>query len=315
MEKVKIIPRKPFTWLLIAFAVYAYFQYPSGNVEREKPTPISETTVTVAPDKKEPGVTDKPVNELVKKFSETETGQAVMRVLAEQSYKKQYGDKDLSVVTAQNSGKIMTLDTLKGEGEAAICGSTVTFSYTSYTENKIKLDSTDKPVTVKIGGGQVVKGLENGIVGMRKGGTRKIAVPSRLAYDDPEFKSDVAKGSPILFEVGLADVKNGFTTTDVMEVVNITPGEGVNEVLCGNKVNLSYKLFDQEKESSSGKLSFTMGDGTVPVGIEKGIMEMKKGEVRKLYIPKEFHKFMGESALPQDFKIPEGKLVMEVVLE
>jgi FKBP-type peptidyl-prolyl cis-trans isomerase len=315
---VKIIPKKPFTWLLIAVAVYAYVTYPKDNyVKTADILPKNSGQISVTPDKKEPGITDKPVNSLVQTLSKTDTGKAFVRALAEDAYKKKYGDKDVSTVTAQETNKLITLDSFKGDGAAVVCGSTVEVNYESFNENNLILDSTagKKPLTFKVGSKQVIKGLENGVVGMKKGGKRRIAIPSRLAYDDPEFKSDIAKNSPVMFEVELLGVKDGFESADTLAIENVTSGDGVVEALCGNDVSLTYKVLENDKEIASGPMSFRVGNGNVPVGLEKGVMEMKIGAIRKLFIPQSLQKIKSESILPENIKLPEsGNLTLEIVL-
>jgi FKBP-type peptidyl-prolyl cis-trans isomerase len=305
--------------MLIAVAAYAYWVYPKDDYVKtaELFKNSSEPKVSVHPDKKEPGIADKPIDQLVQSFAKTDTGKAFVRALAEDQYKKKYGDKDISAVSAQEGNKLVAMDVLKGEGESVVCGSTVTVNYASFNENSLPLDSTTgkKPMTFKVGGKQVIKGLENGVVGMRTGGKRKIAIPSSLAYDDPEFKSDIAEHSPILFEVDLLNVKDGFESAEVMSIENVINGTGDGEALCGSDVNLTYKVFEDGAETANGPLSFRVGNGNVPVGLEKGVMEMKVGGVRKLLIPKALQKIEGESILPENIKLPEsGNLTLEVKL-
>jgi FKBP-type peptidyl-prolyl cis-trans isomerase FkpA len=57
--------------------------------------------------------------------------------------------------------------------------------YTGWLTNGVKFDSTaagQKPLTIPIGRGRVIKGWDEGIIGMRVGGRRQLIVPSELAY-------------------------------------------------------------------------------------------------------------------------------------
>jgi FKBP-type peptidyl-prolyl cis-trans isomerase len=311
---LKLIPKKPFTWMLLAVIAYGYISFYTDDSNK---TAKNKSDIAVVPGDKGPGFMDKPVDMIIKKISQTDTGKAIVSSIVEQTYKKEHGDKDVSVVSAQNNNRLQILDIVKGEGPVALCGSTVTVNYESFTENNLKLYSTiDKksPVTFKIGSKQVIKGLENGVVGMKKGGERKLAIPSSLAYDDPDFASDIAgKGKPVLFNVNVIDVRNGMDINSTMTVDNISEGRGDTEVLCSSEVDLTYKIIEKDKDAQAKPLKFKMDSGTVPVGIERGVLGMRKGAVRRLTLPHEMLTIRGNSALPADFPIPkDAMLVVEV---
>lgn len=310
---MKYLPKKLFTWILLGFAIYAYMNYPTGNAPREIKEKPSEA-VSVSSSGKEAGVADNAVDKIVKKMSQTDVGQAVVRTLAENAYKKEHGDKVLTAVVAQQSGRVMTLDSLRGQGDSAFCGSAVTVKYKSFSDSNIKIDETSEPLTFKIGGGQVIRGLESGVLGMQKGGKRKVAVPSSLAYGDPNFANDVLKDSPILFEVEMLEVKDGVALNGTVELQNMENGTGDKEVFCGNNVSVEYKILDNDAEVGSGKLDFKVGDGSVPTGMENGVLGMKLGEKRKILISEGQQKVRATSILPQDFKFPQNgqMLVLEV---
>jgi FKBP-type peptidyl-prolyl cis-trans isomerase len=311
---VKYLPKKLFTWILLGFAAYAYINYPTGNAPRTIKEKPAEDTVSVTPANKEAGISDNAVDKVIKKMSETDVGKAVVRTLAEDAYKKEHGDKVLSVVAAQQAGRVMTLDSLKGQSNAAVCGSNVSLSYKAFNDSNIKFDETDKPLSFKIGAGQVIRGLENGVVGMQKGGKRKIAIPSRLAYDDPKFKNDIVKGRPVLFEVDMVEVKDGFDANDIVEVQNLEVGTGDKEIFCGSGVSIEYKILENDTQVGGGKLEFNLGDGSVPIGLERGLVGMKVGSKSKILISEGQQKIRTTSILPQDFKFPNkgDMLVLEV---
>jgi FKBP-type peptidyl-prolyl cis-trans isomerase FkpA len=98
-------------------------------------------------------------------------------------------------VDTSGSSAITTLqidDTTVGTGAVANAGNTVTVSYTGWLYNVsaanyegTEFDSSaadGQPLSFTIGAGQVIPGMEQGVVGMKVGGIRNIIIPSSLAY-------------------------------------------------------------------------------------------------------------------------------------
>src|SRR5581483_1975132 len=91
-------------------------------------------------------------------------------------------DKDKEkdkVVTTKSGLKYQELK--EGTGEEAKKGDVVTVHYTGTLKDGKKFDSSvdrGKPFTVQIGVGQVIKGWDEGIPGMKVGGKRKLIIPS-----------------------------------------------------------------------------------------------------------------------------------------
>lgn len=312
---MKILPKKPFTWILLGVLVYAYATSPfTPEIKKE----IEHSTgdifkKTVKSSDEDTSFFDQPANKIFEKISKTETGSTVINALVKKSLDEKYGNKDLSVVSAEHYDRLLTLDRIKGDGQEAVCGSTATIKYDATIDDSISFDKSSEPVTLKIGGGKMIKGLENGLLGMKKGGKRKIAIPARLAYDDPDFRNDmVAAGKAVMFEVELVDLKGGQDAANVaMSIEDKKPGSGV-EVFCGSTVTVNYKT-DGEKDYRN--LSFTMGEEGIPVGLEKGLMEMKTGGIRLINLPSELLKTRGKSILASDLKLPANEnVVFEVEL-
>lgn len=75
-----------------------------------------------------------------------------------------------------------------GEGEAIASGQKGSFHYTGWLdgfEGKTKFDSSkdrNQPIDVTLGSGQVIKGWDDGLVGMKKGEVRRLTIPYNLAY-------------------------------------------------------------------------------------------------------------------------------------
>lgn len=111
-------------------------------------------------------------------------------------------------ITTQDGLKIQ--DETVGTGATAQSGSTVTVNYLGTLENGTKFDSSydrNTPFTTQIGVGQVIKGWDEGIVGMKVGGKRKLIIPPDLGYGAQGAGDSIPPNSTLIFEVELLEVK------------------------------------------------------------------------------------------------------------
>ena len=96
-----------------------------------------------------------------------------------------------------------------GDGAEAKSGDSVKVHYTGTLEDGTKFDSSldrGEPFNFQLGGGMVIKGWDEGIVGMKEGGKRKLTIPSDLGYGDQGFPPDIPPGATLIFEVELVEV-------------------------------------------------------------------------------------------------------------
>ncbi len=108
--------------------------------------------------------------------------------------------------TTKNGVKYETLK--PGTGEELMPGKVAVFHYVGTLENGTVFDSTREkknPYKVAIGMGQLIKGWEEGLPGMRVGELRKIWVPYAMGYGDRDREKIPAK-SNLIFEVELLQV-------------------------------------------------------------------------------------------------------------
>ena len=97
-----------------------------------------------------------------------------------------------------------------GEGSSAVSGKEVTVRYTGTFPDGKKFDSSvdrDEPFTFKLGAGQVIKGWDEGVAGMRIGGKRKLFIPSELGYGKRGAGSVIPPDSELCFDVELLGVE------------------------------------------------------------------------------------------------------------
>ena len=97
-------------------------------------------------------------------------------------------------------------DTTVGDGAVASKGQTVTVHYTGWLENGTKFDSSkdrDEPFEFKLGAGQVIRGWDEGVAGMKVGGVRRLTIPPQLGYGDRGAGGVIPPKATLIFEVEL----------------------------------------------------------------------------------------------------------------
>lgn len=101
-------------------------------------------------------------------------------------------------------------DTIVGTGAEATTGSTVSVQYTGWLENGAQFDSSKtrgQPFSFTLGQGRVIAGWEEGVVGMREGGTRILLIPPDLGYGSAGIPGTIPGNATLRFEVELLDVQ------------------------------------------------------------------------------------------------------------
>jgi len=98
-----------------------------------------------------------------------------------------------------------------GKGEEAKSGKTVTIHYIAWLAmDGRKIDSSrdrDKPYTFVLGDREVIAGLEEGVLGMKLNGKRKLHIPAKLGYGENGAGRDVPANADLVFEVELLKVE------------------------------------------------------------------------------------------------------------
>ena len=97
-----------------------------------------------------------------------------------------------------------------GTGAEAQKGKNITVHYTGWLTTGKMFDSSinkKRPFSLLLGGGQVIKGWDEGIVGMRVGGHRQLSIPPDLAYGPGGYAGVIPPNATLIFEVYLTEVK------------------------------------------------------------------------------------------------------------
>ncbi len=97
-------------------------------------------------------------------------------------------------------------DITEGDGDIATAGQMVTVHYTGWLTDGSKFDSSkdrNDPFKFKLGAGNVIRGWDEGVAGMKIGGTRKLTIPANLGYGAQGAGGVIPPNATLVFEVEL----------------------------------------------------------------------------------------------------------------
>jgi FKBP-type peptidyl-prolyl cis-trans isomerase len=99
-------------------------------------------------------------------------------------------------------------DIVVGTGPSATPGNVVKVHYTGFLTSGEKFDSSrdrGEPFSFPLGGGQVIKGWDEGVAGMKVGGQRQLRIPPALGYGANGAGSAIPPNATLVFDVELLD--------------------------------------------------------------------------------------------------------------
>jgi FKBP-type peptidyl-prolyl cis-trans isomerase len=130
------------------------------------------------------------------------------KLQAEQKAIADYLEKN-NITTAPQESGLYYIVTKEGKGNKPVQGQTVLVHYTGKLLDGTVFDSSrerGEPLPFQLGTGSVIKGWDEGISLMKKGGKALLLIPSHLAYGEGSVGS-IPPNSPLFFEVELVDIK------------------------------------------------------------------------------------------------------------
>lgn len=118
---------------------------------------------------------------------------------------------DVTVPSGISPSKFAYKDIVEGTGPVAKSGDEVTVQYVGVGfDSEKEFDSSwsrNEPFSFPLGGGQVIKGWDQGVEGMKVGGRRELVIPGSLAYGPAGSPPKIGPNETLIFVIDLLEVK------------------------------------------------------------------------------------------------------------
>lgn len=212
-----------------------------------------------------------------------------------------------------------------GTGAQAVNGDLLTVNYLAWlfdsgeSDNKGEQVDSGSGLTFVLGANQVLPAFDQGLVGMRVGGERRLNVPPRLALGGTG-SGNIPANAALVMEVELVDAQPLITDTAPFTIIDLQVGTGAGAV-DGDILTVGYGgwLYDESQPDGKGLffeaspstgLSFPLGQGRVIPGWDQGLVGMRVGGERRLIIPPELaYGANGPGLIP-----PNATLLFDIML-
>ena len=203
--------------------------------------------------------------------------------------------------------KLVITDITDGTGAGAAAGDQLAVHYVGVlSSDGTRFDGNfgSSPFSFTLGKSQVIKGWDEGLLGMKTGGMRQLDIPADLAYGDSGSGDIIKPGAALSFVVemvGIIPATNpadepkltiaGATASSTLQSKDLVEGKG-KVIAAGDTVALhivAYRGDTGEKITSTwpegAPVSLTLEEGGSLPGIIKGVPGMKVGGRRQMTIP------------------------------
>ena len=135
------------------------------------------------------------------------TEEQAVKTAQDMQKKQEVQKKEEKTITTKTGLKYE--DIVVGSGKEATVRHKVKVHYTGWLTNGKKFDSSydrKKPFSFHLGAGQVIKGWDEGVVGMKVGGKRRLIIPPELGYGSRGAGGVIPPDATLIFVVELLDV-------------------------------------------------------------------------------------------------------------
>ncbi len=203
--------------------------------------------------------------------------------------------------------KLVITDITDGTGAGAAAGDQLAVHYVGVlSSDGMRFDGNfgSSPFSFTLGKSQVIKGWDEGLLGMKTGGMRQLDIPADLAYGDSGSGDIIKPGAALSFVVemvGIIPATNpadepkltiaGAAASSTLQSKDLVEGKG-KVIAAGDTVALhivAYRGDTGEKITSTwpegAPVSLTLEEGGSLPGIIKGVPGMKVGGRRQMTIP------------------------------
>jgi len=113
-------------------------------------------------------------------------------------------------MTVTTESGLIYEDVVTGEGDEATAGKYVSVHYTGWLTDGTKFDSSkdrNDPFNFPLGARHVISGWDEGVQGMKVGGTRKLTIPPNLGYGARGAGGVIPPNATLVFEVELLAIE------------------------------------------------------------------------------------------------------------
>jgi FKBP-type peptidyl-prolyl cis-trans isomerase len=120
------------------------------------------------------------------------------------------GPPAVSGETTTTESGLQIVDVEVGTGAGVQTGQTAVVHYTGWLADGTKFDSSldrGQPFTFPVGAGRVIRGWDEGLVGMKAGGERRLVIPSDLAYGPAGRPPVIPTNAELIFDIELLEIQ------------------------------------------------------------------------------------------------------------
>ena len=123
------------------------------------------------------------------------------------------GPPTVSAPATEAASGLQIIDVEVGDGTEAAVGTFVTVHYSGWLDDGTLFDTSldgDDPFTIPLGAEPraVIQGWEEGLLGMKAGGKRRLIIPPELAYGDTGYGDLIGPGETLTFDIELLEVQD-----------------------------------------------------------------------------------------------------------